>query len=111
MSARSAGELTAPFKQEQNERVIRRRAIVTGTVQGVGFRWAAREQAQRLGVAGWARNRADGSVELEVEGDPESVERMLAWLREGPDGSAVDGLDVSEAEPDGDDAFRIRTTR
>lgn len=83
---------------------------MTGTVQGVGFRWAAREQAQSIGVAGWARNRADGSVEVEVEGDPERVERMLAWLREGPPGSAVDGVEVSEAAPDGDDGFRIRQT-
>lgn len=83
---------------------------MTGTVQGVGFRWAAREQAQSIGVAGWARNRADGSVEVEVEGDPERVERMLAWLRQGPPGSAVEQVTVSEAAPDGDDGFRIRQT-
>jgi acylphosphatase len=84
---------------------------VAGAVQGVGFRWAAREQAQALGVAGWARNRADGSVEVEVEGDTERVERMLAWLREGPPGSAVERVDVAEIAPDGDDAFRIRHSR
>ena len=88
--------------------MIRRRAIVTGTVQGVGFRWAAREQAQTLGVAGWARNRADGSVEVEIEGDDERVDRMLAWLRQGPPGSAVRGVEVSDAATDGDDGFRIR---
>jgi len=90
--------------------VIRKRAIVTGTVQGVGFRWAAREQAQAIGVAGWARNRADGSVEVEVEGEPATVDRMLAWLREGPPGSEVAALDVTDAAPDGDDGFRIRQT-
>jgi acylphosphatase len=77
-------------------------------VQGVGFRWSAREEAHRLGVAGWARNRADGSVEVEVEGDAAQVERMLAWLRSGPPGSTVDDVQVSETQPDGDDAFRIR---
>ena len=92
------------------ETVVRRRAIVTGMVQGVGFRWSAREQAHRLGVAGWARNRADGSVEVEVEGETEHVERMIEWLRSGPPGSAVDDVRVSEAVPDGDDAFRIRQT-
>lgn len=90
--------------------MIRKRAIVNGTVQGVGFRWAAREQAQRLGVVGWARNRADGSVEAEVEGAPETVERMLAWLRQGPPGSAVTGVAVTDAAPEGDDGFRIRHT-
>jgi acylphosphatase len=91
-------------------RVIRRRAIVTGVVQGVGFRWSAREKAQELGVTGWARNRLDGTVETEIEGEPEAVERMLDWLRTGPPGSAVDRVDVAEATPDGDEAFRIRAT-
>lgn len=90
--------------------MVRKRAIVTGAVQGVGFRWSAREAAHRFGVVGFARNRADGSVEVEVEGDQEPVERMLAWLRTGPPGSEVDGVDVTDATPDGDDAFRIRET-
>lgn len=92
------------------ESVVRRRAVVTGAVQGVGFRWSAREEAHRLGVAGWARNRSDGSVEVEVEGEPTSVERMIEWLRTGPPGSHVDAVEVSDARPDGDDAFRIRQT-
>ncbi|MGN6426016.1 acylphosphatase [uncultured Leifsonia sp.] len=90
--------------------VIRKRATVTGQVQGVGFRWSAREQAHRIGVTGWARNRADGSVEVEVEGEPEAVERMLGWLRTGPPGSAVEEVAVSDAPVDGDDEFRIRQT-
>ncbi|WP_369962603.1 acylphosphatase [Leifsonia sp. EB34] len=92
------------------ETTIRRRAVVTGMVQGVGFRWSAREEARRLGVAGWARNRSDGSVEVEVEGAAADVERMIDWLRAGPPGSAVDDVRVSDAAPDGDDAFRIRQT-
>ncbi len=62
---------------------IRKRAIVSGIVQGVGFRYSAVAEAERLGVAGWVRNRADGSVEAEVEGEPEAVGRMLDWLRRG----------------------------
>lgn len=92
------------------ESIVRRRAVVSGMVQGVGFRWSARQEAHRLGVTGWARNRADGTVEVEVEGEPAHVDRMIAWLRSGPPGSAVDEVRVSEAEPDGDDAFRIRQT-
>ena len=83
---------------------------MTGGVQGVGFRWGAREAAQRIGVTGWARNRRDGTVEVEVEGEPEQVERMLDWLRTGPPGAAVDSVTVSHAAPTGDDAFRIRET-
>lgn len=90
------------------ETIVRRRAIVTGMVQGVGYRWSAREEARRLGVAGWARNRGDGSVEVEVEGDTAAVDRMIDWLRSGPPGSDVDEVQVSELQPDGDDAFRIR---
>ena len=81
-----------------------------GGVQGVGFRWGAREAAQRLGVTGWARNRRDGSVEVEVEGPPEQVDRMLDWLRTGPPGSSVAAVDVSDLVPSDDDAFRIRET-
>ena len=91
--------------------VIRRRAIVTGGVQGVGYRWSAREEAHRLGVAGWARNRLDGTVEVEVEGEPGQVDRMLDWLRTGPPGASVENVDVTDATPDGDDVFRIRETR
>lgn len=90
--------------------MIRRRAIVTGGVQGVGFRWSARQTAQHLGVTGWARNRPDGSVEAEIEGPPERVDEMLAWLRTGPPGASVDNVTVTDAEPTGDTAFRIRET-
>ncbi|SEI04537.1 acylphosphatase [Leifsonia sp. CL147] len=83
---------------------------MTGGVQGVGFRWGAREAAHRLGVRGWARNRSDGSVEAELEGEPEQVDRMLDWLRRGPPGAAVDAVAVSDLPPEGDDAFRIRET-
>ncbi|MDR6971192.1 acylphosphatase [Leifsonia shinshuensis] len=90
--------------------MIRRRAIVTGGVQGVGFRWSAREAAQRIGVTGWARNRLDGTVEAEVQGDQDQVDRMLDWLRTGPPGASVDSVTVTDVPPQDDDAFRIRTT-
>ncbi len=83
---------------------------MTGGVQGVGFRWSAREAARRFGVTGWARNRLDGSVEAEIQGDPDRVERMLDWLRTGPPGASVQAVEVTDAEPQDDDAFRIRET-
>lgn len=71
-------------------------AVVTGDVQGVGFRYATRERARVVGVAGWVRNLPDGSVEVEAEGDPGAVERMLAWLDRGPRGARVTSVDVTE---------------
>lgn len=87
--------------------MIRRHVLVHGIVQGVGFRFAARREAQRLGVAGWARNRADGTVEAEIEGDEASVAAMLAWLESGPPGSVVERTDVALREPLGEPGFRI----
>ena len=84
------------------------RLIVTGRVQGVGFRWSARRAAERIGVHGWVRNRPDGSVEVHAEGDDERVAAMVAWLAVGPDGAAVRAVDVAETEPEGLETFEIR---
>jgi acylphosphatase len=87
--------------------VIRRRVIVHGYVQGVGYRYTARAQASRLGVGGWIRNRADGTVEAEIEGEEASVATLLEWFAQGPPGAIVERTDVSELEPTGDHAFRV----
>lgn len=58
--------------------------VVHGHVQGVGFRYAAYRQAQHLGLRGWVRNRADGSVEAEFDGRREDLEAFLRWCNEGP---------------------------
>ena len=86
---------------------IRRRFVVHGSVQGVGFRWAAIAEAERLGVAGSVRNRFDGTVEAEVEGEPDAVAAMAEWLSHGPSSARVDRVDVDELEPRGDTGFRI----
>ena len=78
-----------------------------GEVQGVGFRYTARIEAQRIGVSGWVSNRRDGSVEAEIEGDEASVREMLDWLAQGPPGAVVRSADVSEVEPTGERGFRI----
>jgi len=80
-----------------NERRTRRLAI-RGRVQGVGFRYAMVGAAARLGIAGWVRNRVDGSVEAVIQGTPEAVEAMIAWARRGPDAAAVESVDVGEAQ-------------
>jgi acylphosphatase len=88
--------------------VIRRRAVVRGLVQGVGFRFSTEGEADRLGVAGFVRNLPDGTVETEAEGTPEAVGQLLEWLTEGPRGSRVDEVDVSELSPLGEGGFETR---
>jgi acylphosphatase len=87
---------------------IRRRAVVHGNVQGVFFRDSTREQAERQRLGGWARNRPDGAVEVVVEGPPDAVEGLLAFLRDGPRRASVDRVDVTEEEPEGLSAFEVR---
>lgn len=78
-----------------------------GSVQGVGFRWAASAEAERLGVAGSVRNRFDGTVEAEVEGTADAVAAMGAWLGHGPPSARVERVDAEELDSRGDSGFRI----
>jgi len=88
--------------------VIRRRLIVHGRVQGVGFRWAIARAAESRGVAGWAQNRADGTVEAVLEGKPEAVEAVVRLSREGPRGAQVERVDIVEEEPEAVRGFVTR---
>lgn len=87
---------------------IARRVVVRGKVQGVFFRDSARREAQRLGVFGWVRNGADGTVELHVEGSADAVEAMMRWCREGPRHAEVAGVKVDAVEREGLELFRVR---
>ena len=80
-----------------SERVARRLAI-RGLVQGVFYRESMRQEAARLGVTGWVRNRRDGSVEALVSGPVEAVDAIVAWCRRGPSDARVSGVEVSAAE-------------
>ena len=82
--------------------------IVRGLVQGVFFRDSTRRLAQRHGVAGWVANRWDGAVEAVFEGEPDAVERLVAFSREGPRGARVDAVEVTEEEPEGLVGFAVR---
>ncbi|WP_411700847.1 acylphosphatase [Conyzicola sp.] len=86
---------------------VRRRAIVSGLVQGVGFRWSARSVAQELGVSGFARNRPDDTVEVEAEGAPVSVDRFLDWLRHGPPSASVSGVEITDVATTGSTRFDV----
>ena len=87
---------------------MRRRVLVHGRVQGVFFRGATQRRARALGVAGWVRNRADGSVEAVFEGARDAVEAALAFCREGPPGARVERVDVREEAPEGLGGFDVR---
>jgi acylphosphatase len=72
-----------------------RRFVIRGLVQGVGFRHAARSEAGRLGLRGWVRNCADGSVEAVALGDDMQLEALERWARRGPPAARVESVDVS----------------
>jgi acylphosphatase len=83
--------------------------VVSGRVQGVAFRASTADTARRLGLRGWVRNRPDGRVEAEAEGDRAQVEALVAWCRRGPPAARVLDLEVTWGEPRGDLAgFEIR---
>jgi acylphosphatase len=88
--------------------VVRRRIIVQGRVQGVGFRYSLAQAAWSRGVVGWAGNRADGTVEAVFEGEPEAVESLVRFSEQGPRGAKVDRVDVFEEEPEGLTRFDAR---
>jgi acylphosphatase len=86
-----------------------RRVVISGVVQGVGFRYSMMAQARLLGITGWVRNHRDGSVEAMICGSAVQIEEMLAWSRIGPAGSSVDKLLVEPAAGDFKD-FKLRPT-
>ncbi len=84
-------------------------AVVSGDVQGVGYRAYVQYHASRLGVSGYARNEWDGSVQVIAEGDRETLESIIEKLRKGPRGATVNRVDVIWSEPTGE--FRYFAVR
>jgi len=87
---------------------IRRHLVVHGTVQGVFFRDSTREAAENEGVAGWASNRPDGSVEVVLEGPPDAVESVAGYVRRGPSSARVENVESHDESPEGLSGFEIR---
>jgi acylphosphatase len=86
---------------------VRARIVVSGRVQGVFFRDSCRTTALQLGVRGWVRNRADGTVEVVAEGPPSAVGRLAHWCRSGPPRALVTGVEITDEEPTGLAGFRV----
>ena len=88
---------------------VARRYVVTGRVQGVGFRWFTHDAAAREGIHGWVRNLANGSVEVVGEGEAESMARFEAAVRRGPGAARVGDVEVEDQPPAGrTTGFEIR---
>lgn len=89
--------------------MVRAHVIIDGRVQGVFFRHFTREEASRLGVTGWVKNRPDGQVEAIFEGDETAVQRMLEWCHKGPPYAVVRKVDTNWEEYGGEfEGFSIR---
>jgi len=84
------------------------RLIVAGRVQGVGFRWSAKDEAERVGARGWVRNLPDGTVEIHLEGDSGAVNHMRRWAAHGPPGARVAGVEEGDADAEGQLGFDVR---
>ena len=91
-----------------NGEVKRTRVVVHGRVQGVFFRDSTKEEAERRGVGGWVTNRDDGSVEAVFEGEPNAVQAMVDFCREGPSAADVERVEDTEEEPEGLSGFEAR---
>jgi acylphosphatase len=85
-----------------------RRAIIRGIVQGVGFRWAARAEAERLGLDGFVRNRPDGSVETVFSGPDAAVAAYTGWLHDGPPSASVSSVELDDTEAEDGRGFELR---
>ncbi len=87
--------------------MIAKRVIVVGRVQGVWYRSRTAEEAQRLGVKGWVRNNRNGTVEALVEGEEETVFKLINWMGVGPSLARVDSIKEHDVDPAGYESFDV----
>ncbi|MDR1916913.1 MAG: acylphosphatase [Synergistaceae bacterium] len=93
----------------ERKNLCRRHAVVSGRVQGVGFRWFAKSRADELGLSGWVRNLPDGAVELVFQGEACLVDEMEDWCHLGSPQAYVRNVEITEEFPlDGERGFEIR---
>jgi acylphosphatase len=87
---------------------IRAHVLISGRVQGVGYRYATVDTASQLGLTGWVRNLPDSRVEAVFEGAREVVEEMVRWCHNGPPAAVVQNVVVEYEEPEGLRGFEVR---
>ncbi len=97
-------------EQSKEPQPVRQRILVSGRVQGVGFRYATVEAGRRLGLRGWARNTLEGRVEIVAEGPVERVRELVEWCRRGPPSARVTAVDHVGLPLEGEclEGFQVR---
>ncbi|MDJ0844119.1 acylphosphatase [Crocosphaera sp.] len=93
-----------------NSNIIAIHVFIAGTVQGVGYRYSTVQEAQRLGIRGWVRNRIDGRVEAIFEGTEPIIEKMVQWCHHGPKSAKVTDVTVETVESQLYQGFEVRET-
>ncbi|MBE9033135.1 acylphosphatase [filamentous cyanobacterium LEGE 11480] len=88
--------------------MICRRALISGRVQGVGYRYSTRRQAQLLGIVGWVQNLLDGRVEAVIQGDHDQLDLMVRWMHQGPLSAKVEAVALEEHPVQEFADFKIR---
>ena len=82
--------------------MVRRHLLISGVVQGGGYRWSCQRAAKGIGVTGWVRNLPDGRVEVVAQGTKEQVEQLIQWCYRGPEEARVSDIAVAYEETAGD---------
>lgn len=82
--------------------------LISGRVQGVGYRYSTKEKAEMLEIVGWVRNLPNGQVESLIVGDSKRVEQMIAWFQKGPPAASVTAVDIEERVLQQFESFEIR---
>jgi acylphosphatase len=93
---------------KKQPQAIRIHLYISGTVQGVGYRFSTASMAKKLGLCGWVRNLPDGRVEAAFEGGKKAVEKMLSWCYQGPVYAMVQDIMVDREQPRGIKGFEIK---
>ena len=94
--------------ERRNTEIRAIRAVLAGTVQGVGLREATRGEALLLGITGWVRNEPDGTVTVHAEGPESAIEAFLGFLERGPSGATVESAEISDLRVEGHEQFAVR---
>lgn len=90
------------------EQIKRYKAVITGNVQGVGLRVFVVDNASKLGITGWVRNMADGTVEMEAQGNPDKLDQLFATIKKGNFIIKVDNIDCTENDCVEETSFIIK---